>query len=279
MSLRVGMETSQHRLSWSDLVDRVRFAEEAGFDGAWIFDHFKPLYGEGPGPCLEAWTLLAGLAAATERIRLGTLVTGATYRHPSLLAAEVVTVDHISGGRLELGIGTGWFEQEHRELGFDFPSAGERVDRLEETLEVLHLLMGTDDASFAGAHVRLEGATYLPRPVQRPHPPIWIGASGERRMLPLVGRVADVWHSNAGVAEAKRKWSIVEAAAEEAGRDPATIVRATNLSLSEPWDQVRATAEAYRQAGVGYLVCSWPSEGRSRMEAFVERILPELTAS
>ncbi|MDP9419529.1 MAG: TIGR03560 family F420-dependent LLM class oxidoreductase [Actinomycetota bacterium] len=275
--MRLGVETSQHRLEWPELLGRVRFAEQAGFHGAWIFDHFKPLYGEGPGPCLEAWTLLAGLAARTERIRLATLVTGITYRHPSLLAAEAVTVDHISGGRLDLALGAAWLEEEHRELGFDFPPTGQRVEMLEEAIEVVLRLMTTDDASFDGRHHQLRHATYRPRPVQRPHPPVWIGASGERRMLPLVGRVADGWHSFAPPGEDwLRKWGIVAAHAEAAGRDPASIVRATNLSLSEPWDEVCRVADARRRDGVDYLVCSWPAEGRRRLEEFVEKVLPEV---
>jgi alkanesulfonate monooxygenase SsuD/methylene tetrahydromethanopterin reductase-like flavin-dependent oxidoreductase (luciferase family) len=109
--MRFGLDVAQHQLTWPELLERVRFAEEAGFDGAWIFDHFKPLYGDPTGPCMEAWTLLAALAASTERIRLGALVTGVTYRHPSILAAESVTVDHVSNGRLEIGMGAAWFEQ------------------------------------------------------------------------------------------------------------------------------------------------------------------------
>lgn len=276
--MRVGVETSQHRVGWVELLERVHLVEQAGFDGVWIFDHFTPLYGEGPGACLEAWTLLAGLAAATERIRLATLVTGVTYRHPSLLATEAVTVDHISGGRLELGIGAAWFEQEHRQLGFDFPPTAERVELLEETIEIVKLLMTTDDASYDGRHHRLRHATYRPRPVQRPHPPVWIGASGERRMLPLVGRVADGWHSFAPPREWARKWTIVAEHAEAAGRDPMSITRATDLSLSEPWDEVRRVADARRRDGVDYLVCSWPREGRGRLEEFVEVVLPELVA-
>lgn len=276
--MRLGVDVSQHRLSWAELLERVRFAEDAGFDGAWAFDHFMALYGEGPGPCLEGWTLLAALGAATTRIRLGTLVTGVTYRHPSVLAAEAVTVDHVSGGRLELGIGAAWCEQEHRSLGIDFPPTAERIDRLEEALEVLALLMTSDDVSFAGRHYRLENATYLPRPVQRPHPPIWIGASGARRTLPLAGRKADVWHSFGTPEEMARKWEVVREHADRAGRDPSTITRATNLSLSEPWEQVRATAEAYRGAGISYAVCSWPAEGRSRVEEFVDQVMPDLVA-
>ena len=277
--MRVGIETAQHRVEWFQLLERVRYAEAAGFDGAWIFDHFKPLYGRGPAPCLEAWTLLAGLAAATTRIRLGTLVTGMTYRHPSVLAAEAVTVDHVSGGRLELGVGASWFEREHQELGIPFPRTAERVDRLEEGIDVMRLLMTTDDASYGGRHHQLRRATYRPRPVQRPYPPLWLGASGERRMLPLVGRVADAWHCYASGDDYARKWAIVARAADEAGRDPDAIVRSASLSLSEPWDEVRRAVDGHRANGVSYLMCGWPSEGRARLEEFVARVLPELVAA
>ena len=138
--MRFGLDVAQHWLEWDEILRRVRFAEEAGFDGAWVFDHFKPNYadpstGERNGPCMEAWTLLAALAAATERIRLGALVTGVTYRHPSILATEAVTVDQVSRGRLELGIGAAWHEAEHRELGVAFPPRKERYERLEEAVQ------------------------------------------------------------------------------------------------------------------------------------------------
>src|SRR5438046_2804819 len=111
--MRFGLDTAQHQLTWAKLLDRVRFAEAAGFDGAWVFDHYSALYGDPAGPCLEGWTLLAALAASTTSIRLGTLVTGMTYRYPSILAAEAITVDHVSGGRLELAVGAAWNEAEH----------------------------------------------------------------------------------------------------------------------------------------------------------------------
>jgi len=274
--MRLGLKTDQHRVKWPDLLARIRFGEDAGFDGAWIFDHFKPIYGQGPGACLEGWTLLAALGAATSRIRLGTLVTGVTYRHPSLLAAEAVTVDHVSNGQLELAVGAAWNASEHRELGFSFPPAAERVDRLEEAIDVLRLLMSGDRATYEGRHYRLDGATFRPRPVQQPAPPLWIGGSGEQRMLPLVGRVADAWHCFASPPEYARKWGIVADHAEKAGRDPSVILRATDLSLSEPWDHVRRVADAHRANGVGYLVCSWPTEGIGRLEEFVERVMPDL---
>jgi F420-dependent oxidoreductase-like protein len=274
--MRLGIDVSQHQLTWDDLLRRVRWAESAGFDGAWVFDHFKALYADPKGPCLEGWTLLAALGAATQTIRLGPLVTGVTYRHPSILAAEAVTVDHVSTGRLELAMGAAWFEDEHRELGIDFPPAGERGRRLEEAVQVMKLLMTEDDVSFDGRHYRLDHATYRPRPIQEPHPPLWIGAHGERVMLPIVGRHADVWHSyDHGPQD--RRWEIVAASAEAAGRDPSSIQRATNLSISEDWDEVKARADALRERGFDYVIVSWPGQGQERVEGFLDRVAPLLT--
>src|SRR5690349_9392631 len=139
--MKIGIDVSQHQLEWPELRRRVMWADEAGLDSAWVFDHFTALYGDPKGPCLEAWTLLAALAEATSNIRLGALVTGVTYRHPSLLAAEAVTVDHVSGGRLNLGMGAAWHDDEHHRLGFDFPPAGERIQRLEEAVQIVKALL------------------------------------------------------------------------------------------------------------------------------------------
>jgi F420-dependent oxidoreductase-like protein len=275
--VKFGLDVSQHHLQWDDILERVKLAEDAGFDGAWVFDHFKPLYASPTGPSLEAWTLLAGLAAATERIRLGPLVTGMTYRHPSILTTEIVTVDHISNGRVEAAIGAAWFEGEHDELGIEFPSTRVRAELLEEGTQVMRLLMTEDDATFSGKHFRLNNASYNPKPLQQPHPPIWIGARGEQLMLPIVGRQADAWHAWGSVADLQRKWDIVCEHAEKAGRKPADIVRATGLSLSEPWDEVRARIEECADAGWTYLTVSWPSEGRDRLEEFIEQIMPDYT--
>jgi F420-dependent oxidoreductase-like protein len=274
--VRIGVDCSQHQLTWDALVDRVRFAEDLGFESAWVFDHFKALYGDPAGPCLESWTLLSALGAATSRIRLGALVTGVTYRHPSMLAMEAVTVDHVSNGRLELSLGAAWFEREHRELGFDFPPPGQRGRRLEEALEIVKLLMTTDGATFEGRYYRLEDASYRPRPVQQPHPPIWVGAGGEKVMLPIAGRHADVWHGFGHVTELERKWRVVAGAAEAVGRDPGGITRSTSLSISESWDEIEATAAALRDAGIGYVIVSWPAEGKGRVEEFWEKVAPEL---
>ena len=276
--MKVGIDVSQHQLEWPEIRRRVAWAEEVGFESAWVFDHFTVLYGDRMGPCLEAWTLLAALGAVTSRIRLGALVTGVTYRHPSLLASEVVTVDHISEGRINLGLGAAWHEAEHRRLGFDFPPAGERIQRLEETLQIVKGLLTSDDFDFQGRHYRLQRAFYRPRPLQQPYPPIWIGATGEKVMLPLAARHADVWHGFGSASDLARKSELVDRAAEEAGRDPADIGRSTDLSISEPWDQVRRHADRLREAGFTHLVASWPSEGQARVEEFVAEVMPELTA-
>ena len=276
--MKIGIDVSQHQLEWPELRRRVVWADEAGFESAWVFDHFTALYGDPKGPCLEAWTLLAALGAVTTQIRLGALVTGVTYRHPSLLAAEVVTVDHVSGGRVNVGMGAAWHGDEHERLGFDFPSTGERIERLDEAVQIVKGLLTSDDFDFDGRHYQLRRAFYRPRPVQQPHPPIWIGATGEKVMLPLVARHADVWHGFGSTSGLARKSAIVDRAAEAAGRDPAEIGRSTSLSISEPWDEVRREAEGLRKAGFTHLIASWPGEGQARVEEFATVVMPELVA-
>ncbi len=276
--MRLGLDLAQQRMTWDELAARAVWADGTGFDGIWGFDHFQPMYGDGPGECFEGYTTLAALAALTKNVRLGLLVTGVTYRHPSLLASEAITIDHVSHGRLELSLGAAWFDKEHRELGFPFPSTSERIEMLDEALTMIDGLLTNADVSFTGKHFELHGATLQPSPVQQPRPPIWIGASGERKMLPLVAKHADVWHSFGGVSELTRKSQLLDRLAEEAGRDPAAILRSASLDLSQSWDSVRRYAERLTEAGFGYAICGWPSEGRARLDEFVESVLPGLDA-
>jgi F420-dependent oxidoreductase-like protein len=271
--MRFGIDIAQQRLEWDELVARARLGEELGFDGAWGFDHFQPMYGEGPGNCFEGMTALAALAGVTTRLRLGLLVTGVTYRHPSVLAAQAVTIDHASHGRLELALGSAWFEPEHRALGIPFPSTAERLDLLDDTLEVVTRLMTGDRVSYDGTHVSLRGAQLRPMPVQRPHPPIWIGGTGPRRTLPAAARWADAWHAFGTPTSLREPSARLDRLTEAAGRDPAAITRAASLSLSGSLDDVRRSAEEWRDAGFEYLVCGWPTEGRGRVEEFASRIL------
>lgn len=271
--MRFGLDVAQQRMDWDEVVRRARLAEELGFDGVWGFDHFQPMYGEGPGNCFEGMTTLAALAGVTERVRLGLLVTGATYRHPSVLAAEAVTVDHASSGRLEVALGSAWFEPEHVALGIEFPPVAERADRLDDTVAIVKALMTGERVSFDGRHFHLADAQLRPPPVQRPHPPIWIGGTGPRRTLPTTARHADVWHAF-GTPESLREPSArLDRLAEQAGRDPASIARAGSLSLSEPLDTVRRTVDGWRSAGFSYLVCGWPTEGPQRIEAFASSVI------
>lgn len=275
--MRFGLDVAQQRMPFEEVVSRTSFAEQLGFDGAWGFDHFQPMYGEGPGECFEGMTTLAALAASTSRIRLGLLVAGMTYRHPSVFAAQALTVDHASGGRLELSLGAAWFDPEHTALGIPFPGTSERFDLLEDSLEIVKALMTGERVTYEGKRVSLQDAQLRPLPVQRPHPPIWIGGSGPKRTLPLVARYADVWHSFGTPNSLAEGSARIDRLAEEAGRDPASIVRAASLSLSDPDDTIRRYLAKWRDAGWGYLVCGWPEEGRDRVEHFATRIMPEFS--
>jgi alkanesulfonate monooxygenase SsuD/methylene tetrahydromethanopterin reductase-like flavin-dependent oxidoreductase (luciferase family) len=272
--MRFGLDVAQQRLPWDDLVGRVQLAEELGFDGAWGFDHFQPMYGDGPGEVFEGMTTLAALAGVTSRIRLGLLVAGVTYRHPSVFAAEALTIDHASHGRLELSLGAAWFDKEHNELGIPFPSTGERFDLLEDALEIMKRLFSGDVVSYEGTSVSLREAQLRPTPVQRPHPPIWIGGSGPRRTLPLVARYADVWHTWGTPNSLRETNARLDELAIEAGRQPNAIMRASSISLDD-LDTARKHIGKWRDAGYGYLVCGWPEAGRAQVEAFAGEVMPD----
>ncbi|MGO9660549.1 MAG: LLM class flavin-dependent oxidoreductase [Acidimicrobiales bacterium] len=272
--MKFGIDIAQQRMEFDEVVHRAHLADDIGFDGAWGFDHLVPMYGEGPGNCFEGMTTLAALAVATKRVRLGLLVTGATYRHPSVFAAQAVTIDHASGGRLDVALGAGWFESEHRQLGIDFPTTAGRFDRLEDTLEIITRLFTGEVVSYKGRTISLDQAQMRPTPVQQPRPPIWVGGSGRKRALPLAARFADVWHS--GNSEQFVELSAeLDRLAEGIGRDPRTIMRASSLSLSEPWDVVRRNIDNAQGRGITYLVCGWPGEGQGQVQEFAERVLPE----
>ena len=274
--MRFGLDVAQQRMPWDEVAGRVRLAEDLGFDGAWGFDHFRPMYGEGPGEAFEGMTTLAALAGLTSRIRLGLLVTGMTYRHPSVFAAQALTIDHASHGRLELSFGAAWFEDEHTQLGIPFPGLSDRFDLLEDSLEIIQWLFTGEVVSYDGRVVSLRDAQMLPTPVQRPHPPIWVGGSGPRRTLPLVAKHADVWHAWGTPGSLREANARVDELAEAAGRDPRSITRASSVSLDD-LDTARKHIGKWRDAGYGYLVCGWPAAGPSQVEAFARDVMPEFT--
>jgi len=276
--MRFGLDVAQQRMSWDELVRRVRLAETLGFDGVWGFDHFEPMYGEGPGETFEGMTTLAALAGVTSQIRLGLLVTGVTYRHPSVLAAQALTIDHASHGRLELALGAAWFDKEHHELGIPFPPTGERFDVLEDALEILTRLYTGEVVSYEGRRISLKGAQMRPMPVQRPHPPFWIGGTGPRRTLPLAARYADVWHAFGSPNSLRQANERLDELARQAGRDPSAIMRAGSLSLDDLGTS-RTHAAKWQEAGYGYLVCGWPATGDRQVEAFAREVMIDLVES
>ncbi|MBV8979859.1 MAG: LLM class flavin-dependent oxidoreductase [Acidimicrobiia bacterium] len=272
--MRFGLDVAQQRLSWDELVRRAQLAEQLGFDGVWGFDHFQPMYGEGEGETFEGMTYLAALASATTRVRLGLLVAGMTYRHPSVYAAQALTIDHASHGRLEISFGAAWYDKEHTELGIAFPPTGDRFDLLEDALEITTRLFTGDVVDYEGKRVSLQHAQLQPVPVQRPHPPIWIGGSGPRRTLPLVAKYADVWHSFGTPNSMREAYERIDQLAEEGGRDPKSILRAGSVSLDDI-ETARKHAGKWRDAGYGYLVCGWPGAGASQVETFAREVMPE----
>jgi len=226
------MIEGQEDVTWEDWLDVARTCERLGFETLFRSDHYLSVMGARTRGALDAWATVCGLAAATSTVRLGTLVSPATFRHPSVLAKLVVSADHISGGRVELGIGTGWNEAEHTAYGFPFPSMRTRMDRLAEQVEIVHRSWGKEPFSFRGEHYALEELDARPKPVQRPHPPLLMGGSAGPRGAALAARWADEYNvvgmSPQDAAAARGR---VREACERVGRDPDTVA----FSLMHPF--------------------------------------------
>jgi F420-dependent oxidoreductase-like protein len=208
-------------------------AETAGFDSVFVMDHFYQLPNIGPrtDPMLEGYTVLAGMAARTKKVRLGTLVSGVTYRNPGFLAKVVTTLDVVSSGRAILGIGAAWNEDEHRGYGYEFPPVGERLSRLEEALQICRAMFREEQPTFEGHFYRIQGALNFPRPIQPNGPPILIGGGGEQRTLKLVAQYADMCNIFGDPAMVRHKMDVLERHCEAVGRDPKTIVKTRLGSL------------------------------------------------
>lgn len=304
--IRFGIQTGQQFASWEEIVRIWQRAEALGYDTAWTYDHFVAVMMDPFDPCLEAWSCLAALAVQTRRIRIGTLVTGNTYRHPAVLAKTATTVDVISGGRLEFGIGAGWYEPEHAMFGMRFGSARERCERLDESLRAIRALWGEKQASFRGEHYRLEAAIAEPKPVQQPHPPITVAGTGEKRLLPIVARHADAWSAFGSPEVYRRRIAILHRCCDAEGRDcdaiekgvlvPAAIT--DDLETAAPlvqgyamyqgigedearrWmllgraDDVRRQIDAFVAAGVTHFVLTLSPYNFDVFERFATEVMP-----
>jgi F420-dependent oxidoreductase-like protein len=281
MPVRFAIKTRPEHTAWAQIRDVWVAADAVGlFESAWNWDHFYPLSEPYAGPNLEAWTMLAALAQATSRIRLGCQVTGMVYRHPAVLANMAATVDIISGGRLELGLGAGWNQMECDAYGIDLPPLRERFDRFDEGVEAIIGLLSNETTTLAGRYVRLTDARCEPKPVQRPHPPVTIGGRGRTRTLRTAARLAQQWNA---ITPGPEDWlSLKEALLEHCasiGRDPAEITCSVNVRVEGP-DAISGAAEqaaAYRDAGADLAIMNLPLAADPAMIAPLAEALAPLS--
>lgn len=276
--VRFSIQTGQQFASWDEIVRIWQRAETLGYDAAWTYDHFVAVMMDPFDPCLEAWSCLAALATQTRRIRIGALVTGNTYRHPAILAKIATTVDVISQGRLEFGIGTGWYEPEHTMFGLRFGSPRERCKRLDESLTVIRSLWREPYTTFNGEYYQLSAAVSEPKPVQKPHPPITVAGAGEKRMLPIVARHADAWSSFGSPDVYRRKIDILRTYCAGEHRDcdaiekqvlvPAAITN--DLSTAVPLIQGYAMYQQLSEEEARHwMLLGTPDEICQQIDAFV----------
>jgi F420-dependent oxidoreductase-like protein len=261
--MRFGLKTAPQHTAWPDMLAVWQAADEMDFfESAWTFDHFYPIFSDSTGPCFEGWTVTTALAQATNRLRVGVLVTGMPYRHPAVLANMAATLDVVSAGRLELGIGAGWNDEEANAYGIELHSSlTDRFDAFDEGCEVLIGLLTNETTSFNGRFFQLADARCEPKPVQQPHPPICIGGSGERRTLRAVARYAQHWNYPGGpIDDFAHKLDVLREHCKDAGRDPSEIMVSTHLRPSEDGDlgALAEQAEQYAAAGLDLGIIYFP---------------------
>ena len=305
--VRFGVQTGQQMVEWDTMLDLWRKADSWGYDSLWNFDHFYPIFVAPEGPCFEGWTTLAALAQATKRARIGTLVNGNTYRNPCVTAKMAATLDHVSGGRLNLGIGAGWFELEHRAFGIDFKTVPGRLGALDEACTILKGMFSGEKTTLHGKHYQVTDAIGLPRPVQQPHPPIMIGGTGQKVLLRLVAKHADMWNAFASAERMKELIDVIHRHGDAVGRDATAIEKTVMLPLcyrapKEREDFVTglvssmqqttpeearkramigtaeecfATIERYRKVGVTHFIfMTFVPYNTDELQAFAEEVLP-----
>jgi len=255
--LSFGVKTAPQWTTYEDMLAIWQAAdEEPLLEHAWLFDHFYPLTPDMSGPCLEGWSVLSAFAAVTKRIRLGLMVTGNTYRHPAVLANIAATVDVISKGRLDFGLGAGWNEYEHTAYGIPLYAVGERLRRLDEACEVIKRLWTEKQANFEGRYYQIKDAYCEPKPVQQPYPPFVIGGGGEKVTLRIAAKYARVWNMAGGSAEDfKRKNAILDEHCAAVGRNPEEIARSIQIVINpDNLAETRQNTQNYIEAGVNHIV-------------------------
>ena len=276
--MKFAIKTNPQNTTWAAVRETWVAADEVEvFEAAWSFDHFYPIFSDPTGPCLEGWTTLAALAEATDRIRLGLMVTGMPYRHPAVLANMASAVDIVSKGRLELGLGAGWNEEEANAYGISLGAdLTERFDMFDEGVEAIVGLLTQETTSFRGDHVQLNDARNSPKPIQQPHPPITIGGAGEKRTLRTVARFAQHWNFPFGpVEDFRRKRDVLDYHCSAIGRDPSEITSSTMI-LVEPepdLDAVLDQVDVWDGTGIDTLIFNVaPPHGPAKVEALAAAI-------
>ena len=305
--IRFGIQAAQDAADYATLRAYCLRVEELGYDSVWLCDHFFSAIAERKAPMLEVWTTLSAIAAQTSRIRLGTLVLCTSFRQPSLLAKMAATLDVIADGRLEFGIGAGWLEDEYRAYGYDFPKASVRIEQMAETVEICRRMWTEEAPTFLGKHFRIQDAVCEPKPVQKPHPPIWIGGTGEKHTIGVVARYADKWNcSSLTPDEVARKIAILEQRCAEVGRPTSAVEKTwygsvivdeaekvaetlerraarrnqtvddfTSRMIAGTPEQCIAKIEQYVAAGISYFTMNMGSLRDLRTPAlFAEKVLP-----
>jgi F420-dependent oxidoreductase-like protein len=280
--MRFGFKTSPQNTEWADMLAVWQAADElAFFESGWTFDHFYPIFSDPTGPCLEGWVTLTALAQATTRLRVGVLVTGNVYRHPAVLANMAASLDVISGGRLELGIGAGWNQEECDAYGIELPPLKERFDRFDEALNVIVSLLTNETTTYEGQHYQLRDARCNPRGVQQPHVPICIGGGGEKRTLRAVAKHAQHWNVPGGTTdEFRQKREVLHRHCAEIGRDPSEIMTSTHLRMGSDGTDMQALvaqAEAFAEAGLDVGIIYLPAPHTPEVLAPIADALAHLT--
>ncbi len=259
--MRVSFKTRPQHAAWGPMVDFWKEADQIElYSTGWTFDHFYPIFSDTNGPCFEGWTMLSFMAGVTKRMRLGVLVTGNTHRHPAVLANMAATVDIASGGRLDIGLGAGWAENEHTAYGMDLPPLRERFDRLDEACEVIDMLLTKEWSNFQGEHYQLTNARSEPKPIQRPRPPLLIGGKGERRTLRIVAKWADEWNFPGGdPSELRHLIGVLHDHCADIGRDPDEIGISVKAEATIHPDAFAELTASYREAGAQHIIAHFPA--------------------
>jgi len=278
--IRLTFKTRPQDTTWDDLLAMWLEAEQIpALDGGFLYDHFYPIYGDSTGPCFEGWTALAYLAGRTRRLRLGIMVTGNPYRHPAVLANMAATLDVASGGRLDLGLGAGWNEEEAKAYGIELLPWKQRFDQFDEACRIIDSLLTRETTSFAGAHYQLTDARCNPKPLQKPRPPFLIGGGGEKRTLRIAAKYADDWNFPGGSPEQfAHKVRVLHGHCDAVGRNPDEIALSTHLIAGADVEATAAAAAGFAGAGATHLcLYFWDNRDPGLLGRTVEAVTRALT--